>query len=123
MLVLKRKVNEKIRILCNGEEIEIVVVDANYAGTRLGILANPEHVYIMRDNSGCVSCNIHVGDRGSLVQIDNKHCIICEWCKQKLENNVAIRTPFGIINRMPTTICEYGNGLNSNAPQVRENGD
>ena len=110
MLVLKRKIGEKIKLLCNGEEIDIHVVDANYASTRLGVVANQENVYIMRDNCGCISCNIHVGDRGSLIKIGDKHCIMCEWCKQKLDNNIAIRTPFGIINSMPTTICEYGHG-------------
>lgn len=124
MLVVKRKIGERMKLFCNGEEIEIVVVDSNYASTRLGVVANPNKVYILRDNCGCISCNIHVGDRGSLVLIQEKYCIICEWCKQKLENNIAINTPFGIINDMPKTLCRYGtNGPNSDTSEVREDSD
>jgi len=116
MLVIKRKVGEQIRMLCKGEEIIISIDDCKQTSVKIGIEANQDNVYVMRDNCGCIGCNIHVGDRGTLVSFNNRQVIVCNWCRQKLENYIAIHTPLGIIYSMPTIICEYGNDRPFKAP-------
>jgi len=108
MLLIKRKIGDQVKLLANGEEINIKIVSSNLGSSTIGIEADHKNVFIMRDNCTCISCRAKTDKTGALVSINQSMALICIDCFKKLERGNCLYTPIGIVKDLPEVICKYG---------------